>query len=102
MGTNNHRSGGKIGGRHTTVIDAARPVVDFLLKNPAVTSIAVGHIKMGIGTGPQRMKIKEETGCLLVKIRGSASIQEIRIFAKRLTEIKNDLEEKFKNLLITR
>ncbi|MFA7209221.1 MAG: DUF2103 domain-containing protein [Parcubacteria group bacterium] len=100
MGANNHRSGGKIGGRHTTVIDAARPIIDFLLKDPGVSNIAIGHIKMGIKAGPQRVKIKEETGCLLIKIRGSASVQEIRVFAKELSEINKKLKVNFKNVVI--
>jgi len=101
MCANNHRSGGKIGGRHTTVIDAARPIVDFLLKKSDVTSVAVGHIKMGIKASQQRVKIREETGCLMVKIRGSASIQEIRVFSKNLAKIKQDLEERFEDILVT-
>jgi len=92
---NNHRSGRKIGGRHTTVIDADKPIVDFLLKNREVTSVAVGYIKMGIKVGPQRIKIKEETGCLVLKIRGTASIQEIRVFGKDLNKIREILEEKY-------
>lgn len=100
MSANNHRSGGKIGGRHTTVIDAARPIIDFLLKDPGVSNITIGHIKMGIKAGPQRVKITEETGCLLIKIRGSASIQEIRVFAKELSEINKKLRGNFKNVAI--
>lgn len=95
-----HRSGGKIGGKHTTVIDAARPVVDFLLKNVDVSSVTVGHIKMGIRASQQRIKIKEETGCLLIKVRGSASVQELRVFSQDLARVKATLETKFKSLLI--
>ena len=81
------------------MIDAARPIVDFLLKNLAVTSVTMGHIKMNIGVAQQRVKIKQETGCLLIKIRGTASIQEIRVFSKELDKIKKGLEEKFKDIL---
>lgn len=97
-----HRSGGKIGGKHTTVIDASKPVVDFLLKNVNVTSVTVGHIKMGIRASQQRIKIKEETGCLLIKVRGSASVQELRVFSQDLRRVKVALETKFKSLLVTR
>ncbi|EKE11688.1 MAG: hypothetical protein ACD_15C00037G0017 [uncultured bacterium] len=101
MNKSNHRSGGKIGGRHTTVIDAAKPVVDFLLKHPDVTSITVGYIKMRLKTAPQRIKVMEESGCLLLKVRGTASIQELRVFSKNIEKVKNDLEEKFKKALIS-
>lgn len=55
----NHRSGGKMGGKHTTVIDAAEKVVDFLLKLPEVSNVVAGRIKSGIGTAQQRIKFKK-------------------------------------------
>jgi hypothetical protein len=91
----NHRSGGKMGGRHTTVIDAAEKVVDFLLKCPEVSNVIAGHIKSGIGTAQQRIKIKKEAGCLSVMIRGGASIQEIKVFSQDLDKVQELLEEKF-------
>lgn len=100
MNKSNHRCGGKIGGKHTTVIDAAKPVVDFLLKNTDVTSVTVGFIKMRLKTAPQRMKIMEESGCLFLKVRGTASIQELRVFSKNLAQVRKDLEMKFKDILI--
>lgn len=100
MGNKNHRAGGKMGGRHTTVIDASKPVVDYFLKHSEVTSVVAGHLKMGVKTGMQRIKIMEESGCLLVKVRGTASIQEIRVFSKNLEQVKRDAKEKFKNILI--
>ncbi|MFA5994639.1 MAG: DUF2103 domain-containing protein [Parcubacteria group bacterium] len=95
----NHRCGGKIGGKHTTVIDASKPVVDFLLKHPAVISVTVGFIKMRLKTAPQRMKIMEESGCLFLKVRGTASIQELRVFSQDLERVKVALEKKFQTLL---
>ena len=98
MSNKNHRSGGKMGGKHTTVIDASKPIIDYLLKHPAVTNIIAGHIKMGIGAAPQRVKMREESGCLFVKVRGSASVQELRIFSTNISKIKDDLREVFKGL----
>ncbi len=91
----NHRSGGKMGGRHTTVIDAAEKVVDFLLKQPEVSNVVAGRIKSGIGTAQQRIKIKQETGCLLVMVRGGASIQEIKVFSQSLDKVQEALERNF-------
>lgn len=100
MSNKNHRAGGKIGGRHTTVIDASKPIVDYFLKHSQVTSVVVGRMQMGIKTAAQRLKITEQSGCLLLKVRGSASIQEIRVFSKNLESVKKDAEAKFKDILI--
>ena len=91
----NHRSGGKMGGRHTTIIDAAAKVVDFLLKQDEVSNVIAGHIKSGIGAAPQRIKIKKLAGCLSVIVRGGASIQEIKVFSQNLDQIKKELEKNF-------
>ncbi|MFA5986914.1 MAG: DUF2103 domain-containing protein [Parcubacteria group bacterium] len=98
MSNKNHRSGGKMGGKHTTVIDASKPIVDFLLKHPDVAHVIAGHIKMGIGAAPQRLKLREESGCLFVKVRGSASVQELRVFSQNVKKVKNDLENAFERL----
>jgi hypothetical protein len=100
MNKSNHRCGGKIGGKHTTVIDAAKPIVDYLLKHLDVTIVTVGYIKMRIKTAPQRIKIKEDSGSLLVKVRGTASIQELRVFSKNLERVKKDLENEFWKIII--
>ena len=92
----NHRAGKKIGGRHTTVIDAAKTIINFLNKNPYVSNIAIGYIKTGLKPALQRMKIKSENGCLLLKIRGTISIQEIRVFSRDLDMMQKILEEKFR------
>lgn len=84
-----------MGGRHTTVIDGAVKVVDFLLKCPQVSNVIVGHIKSGIGTAQQRIKIKKEIGCLSVMVRGGASIQEIKVFSQDLEKVQELLEGKF-------
>lgn len=85
-----------MGGRHTTVITAAAKVVDFLLKHPDVSNIIAGHIKSGIGTAQQRIKIRKETGCLSIMVRGGASIQEIKVFSHNFDRIQKDLEQNFK------
>ena len=77
-----HRQGGKIKGRHTTVIPAAEGVVDFLEKNSTVRKIVVGFIKQGIKGGRHAVKIAQMDSGLLLKIRGTASIQEIRVYTK--------------------
>lgn len=100
MSSKNHRAGRKMGGKHTTVIDAAKPIVDYFLKHPDVNSVVAGKLQMGIKAGAQRLKITEQSGCLFLKVRGSASIQEIRVFSKKIDQVKKDAEVKFKNILI--
>lgn len=91
----NHRSGHKMGGRHTTVIDAAEEVVDYLVKNKDVSSIVAGTIKMGLKTTKHSIKIKVETGCILLKVRGTKSIQDIRVFSQNLGSVHEAIESKF-------
>ena len=91
----NHRNGKKMGGKHTTVIDAAEKVVDYLQKNVDVSSIIACGIKTGIKTGRHSVKIKVETGCLLLKVRGTKSIQDIRVFSQNLDKVHKEIEEKF-------
>ncbi len=95
----NHRSGKKIGRNHTTVIDAAEKVVDFLVKLPDVSKVITGHITNGIKTAPASMKIEQKTGCLMIKVRGTKSIQEISIFSKNLEEVQSQLEEAFQQYI---
>ena len=98
MSNKNHRSGGKMGGRHTTVIDASKPIIDYLLKHPFVTNVIAGRIKAGIGAAPQRIKLREESGCLLITVRGGASVQEVRVFSTDMKQVIGDLQEKFSML----
>ncbi len=81
-----------MGGRHTTVIDAARPIVDFAQKIPDVTKVVAGYITPGIKSGQQRIKIKEMTGGLLVVVRGGASIQEIMIYSSNISKTREAIE----------
>jgi hypothetical protein len=57
----NHRSGGKIGGNHTTLIDLASVVTDIASGLPEVTTVSPGFIKSGAGTtgGQKRVKIAD-------------------------------------------
>ncbi len=94
-----HRSGGKMSGKHTTIIDAAQSVVDFLLQHPRVTKVVAGHITMRLKVAPHRLKIIKESGCLLLKVRGTASIQEIRVFSRHLDDVAHDLKKHFSTIM---
>lgn len=87
-----HRQGGKVQGRHTTIIPAAEKIVDLLSKNSEVKKITAGFIKHGIKSGKHAIKITDLESGLLLKIRGTASIQEIRVYTNAKEEIKNLLK----------
>jgi hypothetical protein len=93
MTSKNHRQGGKMGGKHTTVIDAAQPVVDLAQILPEVTKVSAGYITSGIKTGPQRIKIKKMVGGLLLIVRGNISIQEIRVYTSDIEKTKKTFEK---------
>jgi len=87
-----HKQGGKITGSHTTVIPAAEKIVDLLQKNVMVQKISVGFIKHGIKNGRQAIKIMEMDSGLLLKVRGTASIQEIRVYTNNQEKITEALK----------
>ena len=75
-----HLSGKKYTPGHTSVIEAARAPVQAAARLACVSKISLGFIT-SIGNGPISIKfLPEGTGCLLAKVRGSRSIQEIRVY----------------------
>ena len=88
-----HKQGGKITGSHTTVIPAAEKVIDLLQKTVGVQKISIGFIKQGIKSGRQAIKIMEMDSGLLLKMRGTASIQEIRVYTNNPEKVKGVLKE---------
>lgn len=89
----NHRSGGKMGGRHTTLIDAAEPIVDMVQKRPEVKKIVAGFIVQGRSGGQRRIKLKEMDGVLQLSIRGNSSLQDVWVYSDNIEETKKFLEE---------
>ena len=82
-----HLTGRKITSSHTTITEAAAPVVRVAGAQPGVTKVGLGLIKV-IGNGPNSMKVSlEGPGCLLVKVRGRSTIQEIRVYVSPGTDI---------------
>lgn len=90
-----HRSGGKLSGKHTTIIPAAEKVVDFLCKRPEVAKVSVGFIKHGIKSGRHLIKVMETESGLLLKIRGTASIQEVWVYTEEKDNLKKLIDNKF-------
>jgi hypothetical protein len=78
-----HLAGDKISDSHTTVIDAAEPLVKAAHKDPRVKKIVLGRIDNTAGTAggnKRRVKIIDEKACLLLSVTGSGSHQEVRVY----------------------
>ena len=91
--------GGKIGGKHTTLIDAAMPLVNQACKLPTVRKITLNTIryvnsKQG---GPNRVKFRAINGGLQAKVRGNASVQVISIYCSEPQLTQKQLELVFSN-----
>lgn len=92
-----HLAGGKITATHSTVIDAAVIIVKFAVKEPSITKIGLGKISQMRSTSKgRRLIITEQPAGLLVKVRGSNSLQEIRLYTKDHAKIIGALE-RFQN-----
>ena len=94
MAGKNHRSGKKSAGKHTTLIDAAIDVYDYLVKIPAVSAVTIGQIKVNLPVTAHRIIIKELSGCLSVKVRGTRSIQELKVYSQDIEMVRIILEQK--------
>jgi hypothetical protein len=94
------RAGGKVTGTHTTVVPAAGQVVDIAERNPSVKKIVLGYIKSGLPTskGLRRVKISQESACLLLVVRDNISQQEIMVYADNLELVKSDIASKVTKL----
>ena len=74
-----HRAGGKLTSSHTTIIDAAIPVVDLLQSSGEVSKISLGVIKH-IGKGKPGIKFHPVVGGWKVVVRGNISLQELVVY----------------------
>lgn len=83
------RHGGKYTKAHSTLSPAASRVCDIAEKCDLVKKIAIGVLSAGLKpvSGKRRVKLTPENRyCILVKIRDSASCQEVRIFTDKMQE----------------
>lgn len=80
MRTSSHLSGGKYTASHTTVTEAAAAPAEAAAGLACVSKISLGLIKT-LKNGPPAIKFLDEgAGCLLAKVRGTRSLQEIRVY----------------------
>jgi len=90
-----HLSGKKFG-KHSTVIEAAVPIVKFLENLDGVKKISLGQIKTGLRQAPERIKIKTLKGALEITVRSAISIQKIHVYSDDLESTENVLEKYIK------
>ena len=79
---------------HTSLIEAALPVVKKASQMPEVSKISLGIIKQ-INIGKPRIKFSTITGGIKAVIRGNASIQEIFIYTKESDLVSDTLDKLF-------
>ncbi len=83
-----HLSGGKYTSSHTTVIAAAEAPARAAARLECVSKISLGLIKT-LRNGPPAIKFIDEcSGCVLVKVRGGSSIQEVRVYTTDVEETR--------------
>ena len=86
--------GKKSGGSHTTLIEAAVPLVKEAEKLSEVTKISLGFIKSTLGQrGAKRVKFKRSTSGLLMTVRGNTSVQAIRVYTASPDIVQQILEK---------
>ena len=90
-----HLSGGKFTASHTTVIQAASVPAQAAARLPCVSKISLGLIKT-LRNGPPAIKFTDEgPGCLLVKVRGGSSLQEVRVYTTDKAQTQATMEAAF-------
>ena len=87
-----HRAGGKFTKSHTTLIDAAIPIVDRASDMPEVTKISLGEIRT-IGKGLRGVKFHPINGGWRLVVRGNTTIQDIYIYTGSPEKTKWELSK---------
>ncbi|MCA9388474.1 hypothetical protein KC644_01790 [Candidatus Berkelbacteria bacterium] len=78
---------------HTTVIDAAKPILRALDNFDGVEKIALGQIKVIKGkSGPKRVKITKADAGLKLLVKGNNSIQVIWVYTKQHRNVARIIE----------
>lgn len=86
--------GAKAGGTHTTVIEAALPLIKVAEKMDAVKKIVPGYIQPTPGrTGERRVRFKPISGGIRITVRGNVAIQEIYIYTDSPKEVQEHLAQ---------
>jgi hypothetical protein len=78
-----HRDGKKSRGTHTTCSDLSARVHDIAVRLHEVTGVALGVLQSGTGVsgGSQKVKIGDMKGGMILTVRQSRSVQEVRVYS---------------------
>ena len=81
------------------LLDLAAEVVDIITKLDEVTMISLGYVQNGKGVtgGERRVKIGDCTGGVLLIVRQSRSIQELRVYGHNLQHTKLAIARALRN-----
>lgn len=90
----NHAMGGKVTATHTTIIDVAEGMIAHAQNRREISKIVLGVITQ-VGTGKKRVRFTDITTGLLVTVRGSCTLQEIRVFTRNKTVTREALFRAF-------
>jgi hypothetical protein len=83
------RWGGKLGGDHSTAIEAAWLFLPEVLRNDLILRISPGFITPGGNSSSgNSMKIIDDQGCILLSVRGGSSHQELRVYVSDYPKAK--------------
>lgn len=98
MGKGLTYSGGKFTGSHTTVLEKAKSLMDFLSANGNVSKIALGVIenKPGKKSPKNSIKLITKKTCLEIKFSAAgSSTQVFYIYSDNYEKLEKDLVENF-------
>ncbi len=82
------RWGGKLGGDHSTAIEAAWRFLPEIIKDKSIVKISPGFITAKRSAGRDAVKILDDRGSILLSISGSSAHQEIRVFSDNIPAAK--------------
>ncbi len=78
-----HVSSDKISGDHTTFIEPAAALVEYVVRLDSVRRVTPGFIEAGLKggqSGPPRIKITMGDGCVKLAVRQNKSLQTVFIY----------------------
>ena len=88
-----HAAGKKIGKRHTTIIDAAAPVIKQARRMEEVDKVVLGTIKTGVRPGKIRLKCVDLPAGLKVTIRGNTAVQTVYLYTRQKRKVQKALSK---------
>lgn len=94
-----HRNGEKFRGTHTTYSDLAARVADIAVRLEEVKGVSPGVLQNGTGSsgGTQKVKFCDMQGFLLLTVRQSSSVQELRVYCSDIQMTRTALARALRN-----